>query len=314
MSHRLLTLLFIVLAAACTVFAQPDPNHPQPEPPRKPAPGQPALPPGGRNTIVEATPNGLFVFQSGVVAKFDATTLKPLGTLQLFGPMPAPPAMPDTPTPQDQQALMKWKLEAMRRMAAASMLVKDNLLLIVTADTFFRVNQRVMGIEAKISLTDIGDEKPNPSAWMTPMTLTLQDNMLYILRANQLTALNINNGEITGHGDLPREMMPITPPAVPDKRTDKPAGDTPREITVVGVLHHVALEGGLLALRSVEGDEYVLEGKVIADFSAKQAVEGARARVTGIFSQHPGVAQYGKGYLEVERIQLLPDLNEPAPK
>lgn len=223
MVRSMLFLVLLLLAVTCA-FAQPDPN----------AGGAAAPPPGGprgggagpggamrgmmanmqQEPVMTITANGLFVLRAGVVAKFDLATMKPQGTLELFGPLGVQPVLPATPTDQDRQAQFAWLRDYFTRMAPATVLAKDDVLLIVQDNSFFRVNQKTMqmdAIQTELVKPVNGNAMRGAMMNMTKATVQLLDKTLYILTGTNLISLNAEDGTILNRSELPKELTPAMP-------------------------------------------------------------------------------------------------------
>ncbi len=156
--------------------------------------------PGGSGDMT-ITKNGLFVLKNGVLAKFDATTLKQQGTaLELFGPPPEPPTPGTVTTEQDRQKTMNWSYANGIRSCPAAMQAKDDELLIVMYNSVFRVNQRTMTLDTTQSKLLVDDpQNPNVTApWMVrnlgKPVLQLNGNVLFVLLGTNLIAVNADTG------------------------------------------------------------------------------------------------------------------------
>ena len=183
------------------------------------------------------TKYGLFVLKGGVLAKFDAATLKQQGAaLELFGPMLKAPTPGVVSTTQDHSTLMTWSIASGIRRCPAAMLAKDDELLIVMYNSVFRVNQQTMTLDttqAKLLVDD--PQNPNMSSpWMVmnlgKPVLLLNEKVLYILLGTNLVAVNSDTADVLINGALPKEMAPKTPampPRHPNPNTAPPAPNNP---------------------------------------------------------------------------------------
>jgi len=217
--QRNLFMLMMTVCLAAAVFAQPDPN----------APFQPQQPPAGRrggmmgggmmnmNALANQNPaemlvlpQGLFILRSGVLAKFTAETLQPAGTLELFGALPAQPALPQNPTQQDREAMRDWMMANVARYAPAATLAQDDRLYIVAGSTFFRVNPATLQIDAK---ADLGEANIPPRMLMQAGApqMKLENGVLYIIFGQELLAVKPDTGVVTGRAPLPAAMFPAPP-------------------------------------------------------------------------------------------------------
>lgn len=221
-----LPLVALALTLATCAFAQPNPGQPT-------QPGQPGQQPQQRTMtmplngtpVLEVTPNGAFILRTGVLVKFDVAGLKPGQPLELFGPLPAQPVMPDNPTPQDREAQAAWYAQVQSRTAPASMLAQDDILYIVIGTTFYRINQKTMALEAQNALVDA----PAPGAagaaelgrrfmlggamgtvgGQAPM-LKLVGGALYILMGQDFLTVSPQTGKVLNRATLPKELFPTT--------------------------------------------------------------------------------------------------------
>lgn len=229
--QRYLVLLVTVFLAA-SAFAQPDPN----------APAQPQRQPGGRgmpggmlgagmNALASMSPaelailpEGVFVLRGGVLAKFTADTLQPAGMLQLFDPLPARPAMPENPTPQDQAALRDWMAANLARNAPAATLAQDGRLHLVIGSSYFRVKAATMEVDAKGGL-EAQDGRRIRMQVSAPV-LKLENNVLYVILGQELLTVEPDTGKVAARIALPLEMFPAQGAlggALGNVRGDRPA-------------------------------------------------------------------------------------------
>ncbi len=172
---------------------------------------------GQQNTAqMEITANGIFVLDNGVLAKFDPTSLKQAGvSLELFGPLAERPTMSTPPTDAEQQAMRTWMMDYMKRTSPPTMLAQGDELLIVMGNSYFRVNQLTMAIDATQATlitpsTEAQPQNPRPMMNSKPVLL-LAGNMLYILLNGNLVKVNAETGAVLCSNALPKEMTPPAP-------------------------------------------------------------------------------------------------------
>lgn len=214
--QRYLLLLVMLGALVTAAFAQPDPNNPGNQPRDRQdnragnllGAGMAAL--GGQNAVLEIQPDGIFVLRNGVLAGYDPVTFKQTGTLELFGPLPARPAMPQNPTPQDREALRNWMVEGMARSAPAAMLAKDGALYIVIGNRYFCVNGTRMELVAKADLAaaeGANARRGGLGATMAAAQLKMEAGTLYALIGQNLLSVEPATGKVLHQVQLPREMF-----------------------------------------------------------------------------------------------------------
>jgi len=211
--QRYLFLLAIVLTLAASVFAQPDPNapaNPQPQPGGR----RGGMPGAGMNALdnlspvnLMVLPEGVFVLHSGVLAKFNAETLEPGGVLELFGPLPARPVMPQNPTQQDRAALRDWMQQNAVRLAPSGTLEKDDRLYIVIGNKYFRINAKTLVPEVKADLGGAGNNPRMPVLGGAPQ-LKLEGGVLFVVLGQELLTVEPDTGKVTKRVLLPKELFP----------------------------------------------------------------------------------------------------------
>ncbi|MHB9025553.1 MAG: hypothetical protein ACYC7E_15520 [Armatimonadota bacterium] len=209
-----------VLALAALIIggvqAQGGPGGPGGQ--RGPGMGGPGGPGGPRPTLTVGA-QGVFLLQGGILRKYDAKTLEEKGTLELC-----------KADAGDRQGPGKGM-----RQGPGEMLLSNNNLLIVTGDTFYRVDAQKLKIEATGELPALpklaqGGNAPNAGrqgatgnrnqgpggpgqgpggqggAFGPPPAhpvLELQGGTLYVLRGPQLLAITIADGKVTAKAEVP---------------------------------------------------------------------------------------------------------------
>ena len=206
---RYLLLLVMVLFLAVSAFAQPDPNAPaQPQRPNR----QGGMMGGGMNMMPQPAelvmlPQGAFVLRGGVLAKFGAEKLQPAGTLELFGPAPARPQMPENPTQQDRAAMLEWAQQMGERTGPAAVLAQEGLLYIVVGNSFFRVNPDTMTADVKADLAAPGGNPRMRRMMGGAPVLKLEGGVLYAVLGQELLTVDPGTGKVVNRAALPPQMF-----------------------------------------------------------------------------------------------------------
>lgn len=194
---RYLVVMSVLLLAACALFAQGFGNMM-----------------GGNqgSTIMLHTSKGLFVLRSGVLAKFNTSTLKVDKELSLFG---AAPTMPADRT--DRTAMQAYMTDMQRRNAPGILLVKDNSLILLVGDGFARINQDTLTVEAAATIApeataDTTTTAPGGGAAFRMPTAApsylLSENTLFLMRGTEILSINVTDGKTLSRAALPKELQP----------------------------------------------------------------------------------------------------------
>jgi len=320
----LLMLAFIMLLSALPARAQPDPDHPQPEPREQrqaQAQAQPlalaqnmlhALLPVQRTQLC-LTPQGVFVLRNGVLARLNADTLATEKTVELFGPLPERQV-----AAENQGIDRQWLAEAAKRLLPAAILVRENDVLAVVGEQYFRVDIATMEVKVNVALGN--PFAPNPLLQdlmrmrenTSEPSLTLHDKMLYVALPDKVVSVKIADGEVLARGSLPAKMqaqpLALLPPAAPMGRNqnnprDIPINNAPKVVTLVGTLLRHTEQGGCWTVKTPENEEYALGGEKLAAITREPNVIGHRIRLTGNLTPDP--RQFVIGVVEITQFQLL---------
>ncbi len=296
----------LVCAGMLAGWAQPNPEAPLPDDPRQAMKLQELLKQIGpliltQPPLMVTTPAEVFVARQGMLAKYDARTLEPLGVVELFGPLPA----------ADHADHPLARLDWLRRSVPGAMLAEDEELLIVIGEHYFRVNRATLAVQARASLFQAQALAPAERllAVLAPPVLALQEETLYVTRGNQLMAVNRRDGAVRAVGALP-DLQPAKAPVARAARgkakpRGKNAGVPAREVVVIGtLLRHADNAGDCWALHADEGGEYPLSGDVLDRLLADPKAAGARMRISGLLTP-PGPGDFGKGELEIVKYEIL---------
>ena len=348
-----------LLLAMLAAFAQPDPGQPQPmggagQPigigarnfnPQAPPMFQALL--GAPQIIMEVTENGFFVLQNGTLLKYDPATLKAQGTVELFGPLPNPqarqapaavPAQADKPAALNAQqppfaqpaqqaqdapgANEQLRQQTLRRSAPAVMLIKDPSLLIVVGNTFFRVNQNTLAIEAKGTLGD--NNNPNAAVNRRPITAKQHADLLYIEQGGTLSVIDSTNGQLKGQAVLPeaanvqvaaqwggvfQNVIGIQPvnPAPQQLRPFAQAGGGDDAAVDPGnvMVGTIGKHDTLWTITTDDRQVYLLVGPKSQEMAALPNITGKRVRVIGKQDHTPGDNAFAQGHMDVLSYQLI---------
>lgn len=182
-----------VIAVSGTVLAQRGPG----------GPGQmgPGMPPPN-HTNMQAGTAGVFILAGPSLVKYNAATLKQEGTLQLLEKKDS--------TSTDQPPMPP---------APADMLLVSgsNIVVVIAGDNFFIVDATALTVTAKGTLPKLQapDQATGSDTTSVPCpppagraTIQVSGSTLYVLRADQLVAVNIKDGSIAAQTTLPKPPKP----------------------------------------------------------------------------------------------------------
>lgn len=298
------TLAFLQLAGA-----QPGPGQPPAVPPNR----QPKVAARvvrdllslEQKAIVQSTPRGVFVLRNGVLAQLDPQTLQPKTMLDLFPPVaPAAPRAPFATAPE---------IPNVERMYPASLLLLEDDLLILIGDRLFRVDAAAGKLRYDADLSGPFGQAAN--RWrelVAPPALELKGDILYIVRATQMCAVDVREGKLLRTVLLPTQMQQANIARAPQARQDRPANqpppEPPREVTLVGVM--LKQQDGaktLWTLSTADNTLYLLEGDTLDKLLAAPNPEGIRTRITGTLRVDDNLPDFAEGRLEIKEFQILPD-------
>jgi len=156
---------------------------------------------------------GLFVMKKGVLARYDAVTLKLQGVVELFG------KLEDLPTEgaltlQEQTTMITARAQ---RLLPAAMALHGNDLLLLIGDTFFRVDAQSLDIKVNKSLTDDAQANTRIESHLFAPTPQMQiaGNIVYVISSQitpqvnvTITAIDSNDGTLLATKSLPAPLMP----------------------------------------------------------------------------------------------------------
>lgn len=306
MPRMMLVLLSLISIVA---LAQPDPGNQPGGQPVKPNPLQPIaqpMMPSPNSVAMEVTPEGLFVAAGGIVTKYDGRTLNPLGKAELLPPLVRP--LVDPQNNQPNMDMVRYNYEAQKRNMPPGLLPAGPSLIVLFNDQLFVVNQRTMDIDTKV---DMADPRMIGNFYGPAPIMKTNGDMLYIIRFPYIASIDLKAGKVLGKATVPGVnllqpiAMPINAPVgVPNQPLGQPTTEA-APIVVVGTLKFVNLEGGFWVVKDEQNAEFVLQGDKLREMIANQKLDGRRVRIQGTLKPGPGIAQYGKGTLTVQRFELL---------
>lgn len=156
---------------------------------------------------MEATDDGLFILQNGLLAKFDVKNLKLLGGLRLLEPIPA------APQTNDPAERIRYFQEVARHLAPATMIVHKRNLIIVQGNDFLRIDTQKLTIDLRTNLVAPADVAKGATQLsdlfqpQRPPAYQVSEEILYLLRADEIVAIDLTTGKVVSRGALPGEML-----------------------------------------------------------------------------------------------------------
>ncbi len=323
---RHVTLLLICLGAALAACAQPDPAHPQPDAKDVTAKRQAQIAQWitrtllTERTLMVQSPTAVYVYRNGILAKYDAKTLTAQGTIDLLANdqenMPA--ALADK---RMKAADNNAKLQQLKRMVPAAIILRDTDLLLVCGETYARIGLEPFKLLAGASLAPPDDAGGDPIKQLTRAVerlttvgiepvLSVREGTLYAARGLTLAAINIEDGKVLALVNLPPEMRPQADMAAGGKaaRAGKNApANPPRDASVVGIVARHNENGNLYwTIKDDKGLEYVLTGKPLLALMGTDNILGARVRINGTATDRADDdPQFAAGDLEITDFQVL---------
>ncbi len=208
----------LALLLSVAVWAQPDPNEPQPNVKMGGGPVGLLMRLGFNplnllaavqqpSTEMVATPQGLYILRNGVLAKFDGHSTKPACQYDLYDQLPPVPA--DNATDADWQAYAQAQS---KRLSPAALVVKDANLFIAGKEFLWEIDANTLAMKIKIPLPQI-PQPPQPQ-FMRPFTqeapsLEISGQTAYLLRGDALTVIDCGAAKVLFNGPLPDNMIPV---------------------------------------------------------------------------------------------------------
>lgn len=309
-------MICIVLAAmALAAFAQPDPNNPGAGNKGGDVRNNPARemmnyayvnamaqnPP----TAIEATADGLFIYRNGVLALFANGKDTPKRLFELFEKMPELPKMD---APMDEK---RAYMDALAIRVAPMVMIIDNKKVILASDTqIFAVDLASFKLISQVPLpAQAADPAGMNIAIMngrvmgnnqTPPAIQVADNMVYLLRGNIMTTVDIQAGKVLSNNPLPLNMTPTQvplndwirglrdnqpkefPAPPPAGGNQEPQPGAANIVTLIGVVRHVVNNNADIWTLEVEGGaKYQLAGAKAQELTKQANIDGARIRSSG---------------------------------
>ena len=158
-------------------------------------------------TAIASGPKYVYLLRNGVVVQYDGTTQEPVNQLALYGTAPATPAA-DAPLADR----LKYAMDAVKRLEAATMLVHEDYLVIVTADMVFCLDATSLKPISAASLALPGQvQRIQQAAITTAPVAQVAGHIAYVMQANdRVISVDFLTGTVLGRGKLPPAMTPPT--------------------------------------------------------------------------------------------------------
>jgi hypothetical protein len=196
MKHPLLTLTFI----AATWFA---PMLQQSAKAQVPGGLMLPTPPAA----MQSTPDSVYILQNGLLAKFDAKTLKLLSGVRLMEPIP--PA----PTTDDPTDRIRYFQEVSRHLVPAALISHPRGLIVILSDELLRIDPQKLTIDSRVQLVPAMNNQPRAPQFsdlfqpQRPPVYQISGDILYLMRSGEIVAVDLATGTISARTVLPAEMQ-----------------------------------------------------------------------------------------------------------
>ena len=198
------SLLWCLLLVALSVWAQVDPNQPGKPPAQTPSPNGILNP---DNTAVEVTARGVYLIHGGVVARYPADMGQPV-LRELFGALPAQPALSDKPTDAERTAMREWLAQMRLRQAPMAVVTDDKMLHIVIGSTYFRLNADTLEVVARGELAPAFNAPGKSAPSRQAPLLKLAGENLLVVTTQELLVVQTVDGKVTMRLPPPAAMFP----------------------------------------------------------------------------------------------------------
>ncbi|MEI7833116.1 MAG: hypothetical protein WCJ56_07970 [bacterium] len=268
-----------------------------------------------QGAVLEITKFGLFVISNAQAVKYDKTTLKELGRVELLPPLPATP--PNLAA--DRTAYIKYRNDRNLRQTSAQVISFDKEMLILFAGQYYRVDTEKMEIKAQtvvipqpvaggiVNFTLKGNNAPIA-------TMIAADKTVLIMTDNEIISLDRETGKELLRNKLPDGVAIVRPapvvfnPPIPGGGGYVPPVPAKTIVTKVGTVKNRAdIEGGIWTVKDDAGDEYSLTGTKLEKLLGEDGIDGKKIRVTGTLTPPGGAHNYGKGSIEFTEYQIIPE-------
>lgn len=310
---RLLCAGLLLVLTLSQLTAQPDPNNPQPDP-RLNMPHYILSNLDNMPVMMKAMPQGLFMLRQGVLIKYETGTTREIGRLELFGPMEE---WSDEHL-NDWDDGMLYLIDRTRRMQIAVMTTSEKNLLILIGSQLFCVDAETCRLRYVLTVLDpdplmdivriiqLGDGMAmRATKLFIPGQVDVQGNVLSVIFNEQFVTVDIARGVILRRDEVPPALLnTMIPPPKTGAFAAKPlpadlADDQPS--TLLGRVV-VRREDGkdVVLLRWEDGNEFELQGLVVAKLIAEPRIADTRVLLRGTYHKHPK-----RSVLEVKRYLLL---------
>lgn len=323
MLQRIIICIGLV-AMAIASFAQPDPNNPgavvnprgdvRNNPPARDMMNYTYVNALAQNppTAIEATADGIFIYRNGILALFANGNDTPLRSFELYEKMPAIPKI--DAAVEEKRAYMN----ALALRVAPMVMIIDNKKVLLASDAqIFAIDLATFKLISKVPLPD---QIADPAAGINvaimngrvmgnnfaPPTIKVADNLVYLLRGNIMTTIDIQAGKVLSNKPLPANMTPVpvplndwirlmrdnpnefpAPPPPDGGKPNPPPGTAANMVTLLGIVRHVA-NTEIWNIEVEGGVKYQLTGDK-AQVLIKQAnIDGTRIRASGTIAPVAG--------------------------
>jgi hypothetical protein len=287
--RRLCSLVLMIMTAA--VFAQPVPEHPQPD--VRDAAAVKRLAAVNQwvartllteHPVVVQSPTAVFIYRNGILAKYDARTLEPRGTIDLVGP---------DDVPVRGRGENKVNLQQFKRLLPAALLLRDTDLLFVAGETYARISLEPFKVLVKKPLVPADEADADPARQLARVAerlasigvepvLSQRDGTLIAVRGITLTAINIADGRMLATATLPAEMRPVAEAVKARDAKKLPAANVPNPTALVGTVLKQNDNGDVYwTLKDDKGKVYILDGAGLKELMAAKEILGTRIRANG---------------------------------
>lgn len=232
-----------------------------------------------------ATPDGIFLLRYGALAKLDPHTLEPIKVTELFG---AVTNIDDTATAETKTIA---SLDRAQRQLPPVMLTQGKELLIISGDTFFRVNAETLAISRQSTLTQVDDnalvQRMNLLISYGQPQVQMTKKGLYVTRGRECLLVNPVDGAVQplSMPDALTSALPFLRPRRQPFKTVMPKdGET---VQLNGVAWPETKDGATTWLFYAPqcGGTFVLTGPNVAKVSANPNAQGGNTMLPGTFHQ-----------------------------
>ena len=310
---RYIMLAALLLLSSAFAMAQPDPDHPQPDPrfmePLMILRNLDQLPP-----LVKTTPYGIFLVCHGVVVKYDPVTGEEKGTLELFGPAP----QWSDERLQDFSEGVVFLLERVRRVLQPSLETDGKNLLILIGGQLFCLDMDACKLRYTLVVfqPDIMQEfidharsetslRAASNRLFPPAQLQVVGKSAVLLRDNQMVMVNLEDGTVLSRRTLPARLTAsLTPAPKTGPFAEKPVPGLADGKPYLAVGRLSDQGNGTWDFQDERGGDMLLRGAAVARLTALPEITRTRVIVQGIYHA-PAKATGNPGVLDLQHFAQL---------